>query len=130
VRSIDRTPATTEIVAAQSRPSTAGTDEAVASHLVARAARRLEIVCIAATVSLAVLWLGVVTALGKLGEELAAARSRRLTATTLVRVGLVYEVAVSFAIACGSYLGAFEGVTGRSDRGPSTMSSRCWTSGW
>ncbi|MGQ0720423.1 MAG: serine/threonine-protein kinase [Candidatus Eiseniibacteriota bacterium] len=139
MHSIDhRTPATTEVVVSRSRAlppgpvaSTAASDERVASHLVARAARRLEIVCIAATVSLLVLWLGVVAALGKLGEELASphqwvppvsaiaaslavlalARSGRLAAKTLVRVGLVYEVAVSFAIACGSYLGAFEGVT-------------------
>jgi serine/threonine-protein kinase len=139
VHSIDhRTPATTEIVVPRSRDlppapaaSAPASDERVASHLVARAARRLEVVCIAAAVSLLVLWLGVVAARGKLVEELASphqwvppvsamaaslavlalARSGRLAPRTLVRVGLFYEVAVSFAIACGTYLGAFEGVT-------------------
>jgi serine/threonine-protein kinase len=141
VLSIDpRTPATTEVVMPRSRalplpavpPSAAASnDERVASRLVDRAVHRLEVVCIAATVSLLVLWLGANAALGRLDDEfrsvhqwfpptaaiavsllvLAVARSGRLRAPTLVRVGLVYQVAMSFAIACGSYLGAFEGVT-------------------
>jgi eukaryotic-like serine/threonine-protein kinase len=37
-------------------------------------------------------------------------RSKRLAPVTLIRVGLVYQVVVSFGLAAGLYVGAFEGV--------------------
>ncbi len=37
-------------------------------------------------------------------------RSERLAPATVIRLGLVYQVVISFGIAAGTYLGAFEGV--------------------
>lgn len=111
-----------------SQPATSG--ERVASHLVLRAARRLEIVCIATIISTMALWFVVNLALGSLADEfrslhqwvppvtalaasalvLALARSRRLSPLMMVRLGLVYEVVVSFAFVTGSSLGAFQGM--------------------
>ncbi len=108
----------------------APSNERVASHLVSRAARRLEIVCIATFVSTFLLWLVVNFARGDLANEFralyqwlppaailassatmfAAVRSRRFSPSTLVRLGLVYEVVISFAMTCASSLGAFTGM--------------------
>lgn len=103
----------------------------IASHVVSRAARRLELVCVVTIASLLVLWLGVNVLRGELGNELAsmyqwgppvtalvaslamliAARSGRINASTLLRIGLVYEVVISVALTGAAYFGAFEGLT-------------------
>ncbi|MBL8137158.1 MAG: serine/threonine protein kinase [Acidobacteria bacterium] len=103
----------------------------VASHVVSRAAHRLEVVSLVTFVAIVVLWFVVNVLRGQLGTELtslyqwgppvtalvasaamlAAARSRRLPPSSLVRIGLVYEVVVSFAVTGGAYLGAFEGLS-------------------
>ena len=108
----------------------ARTDQHVASYLVVQAARRLEIVSTLAFAALLLLWLLVHLIQGDLADEFGAlhewappiaalaasaamlliARSRRWSSSTLVRIGLVYEVVISIAITCAYYLGAFEGM--------------------
>ena len=108
----------------------ARTDQHVASYLVVQAARRLEIVSTLAFAALLLLWLLVHVIQGDLADEFGAlhewappiaalaasaamlliARSRRWSSSTLVRIGLVYEVVISIAITCAYYLGAFEGM--------------------
>ncbi len=118
-----------EIVLAALKPSLATSphDERVASHLVARAARRLEIVSLTVLVLVLILW-GLINLLeGDLAEEFASlhqwappvtvivgsaamlviARSQRFTSPTLVRIGLVYEVIISVAMVCAAHLGTF-----------------------
>lgn len=107
-----------------------GGDGSVTSGLVFRAARRLEIVCIVAIVSVLVLWFGTNALRGELAAELrtphewlppvvalvasaamlAAARRLRAVPSTLLRLGLLYEVVISFAIAGASHLWAFDGM--------------------
>lgn len=102
-------------------------DSRVASHLVVRAARRLEIVSLTVLILVLILW-GLINLLqGRLGDEfrslhqwvppmtmiigsaamLAIARSRRCMSPTLVRIGLVYEVVMSVALVCAAHLGTF-----------------------
>lgn len=103
----------------------------VASHVVSRAAHRLEVVSLVTFLAIVVLWLVVnvlrgqlateldslhqwgppVTALAASAVMLAAARTRRLPPSALVRIGLIYEVVVSFAVTGGAYFGAFEGLS-------------------
>ena len=103
----------------------------MASHLESRAARRLELVCIATIIGLLVLWLGVNALRGELSREFASiyqwappaaavvaswamlwvARTRRVEPTALVRLGLVYEVVVSGALTGAAYFGAFAGLS-------------------
>jgi serine/threonine-protein kinase len=105
--------------------------EHVANHLVVQAARRLEIVCIVAFGSILVTWLATiiisgtltrefrelhqwvppVTALGASAAVLALVRSRRFSPSRLVRLGLVYQVVVSYTITCAAHLGGFQGLT-------------------
>lgn len=112
--------------------ATAGSAGAEPStRIVARAAARLEAVASVTFLASLILWIGVNAAQGELAAEFTAARqwappaaaliasagvvlaSRvgRWPATTLVRLGLVYEVIMSFAITGAVYLGAFDGVT-------------------
>lgn len=113
-----------------------GTDDGrfggrVASHVVSRAARRLEVVSLVTFVAIFVLWFVVnalrgqlateldslyqwgppVTALAASAAMLAAARSRRLHPSSLVRLGLCYEVVVSVALTGAAYLGTFDGLS-------------------
>src|SRR5262245_1365374 len=108
--------------------ATGPTDSRVASHLVAQAARRLEIVSTVAFIAVLVLWLLVNFLAGELPNELATplqwappiaalassaamlliARSGRWESTTLIRIGLVYEVVMSLSVVCGAYLVAFQ----------------------
>ena len=103
----------------------------IASHLVSRAARRLELLCVVTIVSLLVLWLLVNLLRGELANEFAslhqwappvvalvaslamllAAKSGRLGPSTLVRLGLAYEVVISVALTGAAYFGTFEGLT-------------------
>jgi len=119
-------------VLAALKPTRATTphDSRVASHLVVRAARRLEIVSLTVLILALILW-GLIHFLqGTLGEEfkslhqwvppvtiivgsaamLAIARSGRCISPTLIRVGLVYEVVMSVALVCAAYLGTFRDV--------------------
>lgn len=108
----------------------AAASERVASHLVSRAAQRLEVVCLLTFVAVVVLWLFVNLVRGQLATEfrsphqwgppalalgasaamLWAARSRRFDPSTLVRLGLGYEVVVSGALTGAAYFGTFEGM--------------------
>jgi len=110
--------------------TTAPTDQQVASHLVAQAARRLEIVSSVALAAVLLLWLLVNVFQGEIANELASAeqwappitaltssalmlliaRSGRFSSATLIRIGLVYEVVMSVSVACGAYLVAFHGL--------------------
>lgn len=103
----------------------------VASHVVSRAARRLEVVSLVTFLAIFVLWFVVnvlrgqlateldslyqwgppVTALAASAAMLTAARSRRLRASSLVRLGLGYEVVVSIALTGAAYLGTFDGLS-------------------
>jgi serine/threonine-protein kinase len=109
---------------------TVPTDQQVASHLVVQAARRLEIVSTVAFVAVLLLWLVVNALAGEIANEFASpaqwappiveltasaamlliARSGRWSSATLIRIGLVYEVVISLAVTCGSYLLAFQGL--------------------
>jgi serine/threonine-protein kinase len=111
--------------------SSAGTGARVATHLLRQAVDRLEVVCAAVVGSVLLSWVGVNLARGTFAGELrdasqwappvgvlatslamlALARSGRLRPETVVRVGLVYEVAVSFGAAAGGMLGAFVDAT-------------------
>jgi eukaryotic-like serine/threonine-protein kinase len=101
--------------------------EQVAEHLQRQAVRRLELVALMAFASQLLVWLAVNLVQGSLAEEFASPlewgfpvgamaaslgialliRSGRMPPSTIVRFGLVYQVVVSFAIAAGSYFGAF-----------------------
>jgi serine/threonine-protein kinase len=56
-------------------------------------------------------WIPPVTLTLVSGALIALIRSRRASPATVVRIGLVYQVVFSYAIASGAYLGAFEGMT-------------------
>ena len=104
--------------------------ERVASHLVLRAARRLELVCwlticvilvrwVLINIFLGIFtdefralyrWLPPVTGLAVSAVVLALSLSKRFSPATLVRLGLVYEVVVCYAIECAAHLGAFQGL--------------------
>ena len=110
--------------------ATGPTDSRVASHLVAQAARRLEIVSSVALIAVLLLWLVVNFLEGELDNEFSSplqwappiaaltssfamlliARSGRWSSATLIRIGLVYEVVMSLSVACGAYLVAFQGL--------------------
>jgi serine/threonine-protein kinase len=119
-------------VLAALKPTRATTphDSRVASHLVVRAARRLEIVSFTVLILVLILW-GLIKFLqGTLGEEfrslhqwvppvtmivgsaamVAIARSGRCISPTLIRIGLFYEVVMSVALVCAAYLGTFRDV--------------------
>jgi len=102
----------------------------VASHLLRQAIRRLVIVCISVMAAVVVLWLLATLLRGTLESEfrhlhqwvppssiliasafmIALARSRRVPPASLVRVGLVYEVIVSYGIVASGYFHAFAGM--------------------
>jgi serine/threonine-protein kinase len=114
----------------KSAGTTVPTDPQVASHLVVQAARRLEIVSSVALMAVLLLWLLVNFLEGELPNEFASplqwappiaaltssalmlliARSGLWPSATLIRIGLVYEVVMSIALACGAYLVAFQGL--------------------
>ena len=112
------------------RPAGGPSEDQVADHLQRQAVRRLEVVALLMlTIQLAV-WLAVNLVQGTLAEEFATPlewgfpiggivaslgivaliRRGRLAPATIVRFGLLYQVVISFAIAAGSYFGAFAGV--------------------
>jgi serine/threonine-protein kinase len=102
----------------------------VADHLQRQAVRRLEFVALVAFAAQLGVWLAVNLVQGSLAEEFASPlewgfpvgamaaslgialliRRGRLAPATIVRFGLVYQVLISFAIAAGSYFGAFAGL--------------------
>jgi len=106
-------------------------DEQVTDHLRRQAVRRLEIVALITLAEVLVLWLAVNLVQGTFLEEfdsplrwtfpvalfaasigiVAVIRRKLLSSATVVRLGLVYQVVISFGIAGGTYVGAFEGVT-------------------
>src|SRR5215211_926875 len=112
------------------RPAREGSGDRVADHLRRQAVRRLEIVAWLTFASQFIVWLAVNLVQGTLADEFATplqwafpigvmaasaavgllARSERLDPALIVRLGLVYQVAISFGIAAGSYVGAFRGV--------------------
>ncbi|MDH3495546.1 MAG: serine/threonine protein kinase [Gemmatimonadota bacterium] len=113
------------------RPDGVRTGEHVASHLLRQAIRRLQVVSVALVAAVLGTWLPVLLVQGTLVAELrspdqwgppvgavaaslalfAIARSGRFRPSVVVRVGLAYQVVVSFAIALSAYIGAFEGMT-------------------
>jgi tRNA A-37 threonylcarbamoyl transferase component Bud32 len=113
-----------------SRPGSGRSADRAADHLQQQAVRRLELVGWLTFTGQFVVWLAVNLVQGTLADEFATplqwafpigvmvasvgiallARSERLDPTVIVRLGLVYQVAISFAIAAGSYVGAFRGV--------------------
>jgi eukaryotic-like serine/threonine-protein kinase len=102
----------------------------VADHLRRQAVRRLEVVAWLTFSIQFVVWLAVNLVQGTLADEFATplqwpfpigvmaasvavglvARRERLDPATIVRLGLVYQVAITFGIAAGTYVGAFRGV--------------------
>ena len=112
------------------RPAREGSGDRVADHLRRQAVRRLEIVAWLTFASQFIVWLAVNLVQGTLADEFATplqwafpigvmaasaavgllARSERLDPALIVRLGLVYQVAISFGIAAGTYVGAFRGV--------------------
>jgi tRNA A-37 threonylcarbamoyl transferase component Bud32 len=104
--------------------------DSVADHLLRQAVRRLEAVALLTFAGQLATWLIVNVLQGTLAEEFATwlqwgfptgvmaaslgiallARSNRLASATVLRFGLIYQVVISFGIAAGTYLGAFEGV--------------------
>jgi serine/threonine-protein kinase len=107
------------------------TGDDVASHLLQRSVHRLQLVAGFLFLAELLTWVLVNLAQGTLASEFQSlyqwsppvgvmaasalivviARSRRFTAQTVVRLGLIYQVVVSLGIAAGSYLGAFEGLS-------------------
>ena len=99
-----------------------------------RPVRRLQIVSLVVVVVTPILWLSVNIVQGTLAFEftspaqwgppitsivaslalLAVTRSARLPVTMAIRLGLVYQAIISFAIIAGSYVGAFTGVPAES----------------
>jgi tRNA A-37 threonylcarbamoyl transferase component Bud32 len=102
----------------------------VADHLQQQAVRRLEVVAWLTFAGQLLVWLAVNLVQGTLADEFATplqwgfpigviaasagvgvlARGKRLDPRTIVRLGLVYQVIVSFGIAAGTYFEAFTGV--------------------
>jgi serine/threonine-protein kinase len=98
--------------------------------LARQASKRLQAVCVALIAVLAIGWLGVNWIEGQLPHEfsdpmqygpgvtmlaasllvLGLARNSRLSAAVVIRLGLVYQVIISFCIAFSQYWGAFDGV--------------------
>jgi len=112
------------------RPVPERSGDRVADHLRRQAVRRLEMVAWLTFASQFIVWLAVNLVQGTLADEFATplqwafpigvmaasvaigllARSERLDPAIIVRLGLVYQVAISFGIAAGTYVGAFRGV--------------------
>jgi serine/threonine-protein kinase len=120
----------TKVAGASQRPGHGRNGEHVADHLRRQAVRRLELVAWLTFAGQLVVWLAVNLVQGTLAEEFSSplewgfpvgvvlaslgvallARSKRLGPATVVRLGLVYQVVISFGIAAGTYFGAFRGV--------------------
>ena len=110
------------------RPGSTPGKEQVADHLQRQAVRRLEAVALLMLSIQGVVWLAVNLVQGSLRAEfsdplewgfpigimlaslglVAVIRWGRLSPATIVRIGLIYEVVISFGIAGGTYYGAFE----------------------
>ena len=110
--------------------SISGASTAIPSMLMQKVGPRLRILTAAAVVVLSVAWVGVNLIEGEFLKEFENIREwggptlltvssalvlgitfiPRVSATALVRVGLFYQVAVSYGIALGTYWGAFEGL--------------------
>ncbi|MGH8696106.1 MAG: serine/threonine-protein kinase [Burkholderiales bacterium] len=108
----------------------------VADDVRRQAVRRLEVVAGITLAAELVLWLAVNLFQGTLAGEFASplqwgfpagvlvaslgivlvVRRGRLSPATVVRLGLVYETVISFGIAGGTYVGAFEGMAAESIR--------------
>jgi eukaryotic-like serine/threonine-protein kinase len=118
----------TKVPEAPQRPARERKRYQVADHLQRQAVHRLELVAWLTVVGQLWVWLAVNLIQGSLDEEFAAplqwafpatvvivslamallARSQRLPHNTIVRLGLVYQVVISFGIAAGHYIGEFE----------------------
>jgi eukaryotic-like serine/threonine-protein kinase len=110
------------------RPARGRKRDQAAEHLQRRAVRRLELVAWLTLAIQLLVWLAVNLVQGTLAEEFTTAlewgfpfgvaaaslgmalltRSQRLTPATVVRFGLIYQVVMSFGMAGGTYVGAFE----------------------
>lgn len=121
----------TKVGDAAAQPSREETGGPVATHVLRQAVRRLEIVCISVIVGVVVIWFGGNLARGSLGQEfqkaeqwapptgilvaslamILLARSRRFRPETIVRIGLVYQVVVSYGLAASVVLEGFRGAT-------------------
>jgi len=102
----------------------------VADHLRQQAVQRLEVVAWLTLAGQLVVWLAVNVVQGTLADEFATplewgfpigvmaasvgiallSRNESVDPAIIVRLGLVYQVAISFGIAAGTYVGAFKGV--------------------
>ena len=110
------------------RPARGRKRDQAAEHLQRRAVRRLELVAWLTLAVQLLVWLAVNLVQGTLAEEFTTAlewgfpfgvaagslgmalltRNQRLTPATVVRFGLIYQVVISFGMAGGTYVGAFE----------------------
>ncbi len=111
-------------------PGSVSSGEQVAGHLMVQATRRLETVSIVAFGATLVVWLSTIAISGTVAREFeslyqwgppvatlgaslalfALLRSRWLAPSSLLRLGLVYEVVVSFAITGATHFEAFRGL--------------------
>ena len=114
------------------RPARGRKRDQAAEHLQRRAVRRLELVAWLTLAVQLLVWLAVNLVQGTLAEEFTTAlewgfpfgvaaaslgialltRNQRLTPATVVRFGLIYQIVISFGMAAGTYVGAFEHADG------------------